>query len=97
MKKDTICWDCANACGKCNWTKDFTPVEGWEFIPGKNDSKIVTYCPEFVRDSYEFGQVRAAKKAEEFRRQRDKAKAELVQAKQKNDELEWHMMVHCTD
>lgn len=29
-KRDTLCWSCANACGRCSWSKKFEPVEGWE-------------------------------------------------------------------
>lgn len=57
---DTLCWDCEKACGRCSWSKNFTPVEGWKAIPTKIscgyklggiphivDSFIVCECPEF--------------------------------------------------
>lgn len=57
-KHDTLCWLCEKAGGKCSWSKDFTPVEGWEAKPTKVkadsasqhqyiDSFIVYECPEF--------------------------------------------------
>lgn len=56
-KKDTLCWDCQNACGKCSWSKDLTPVDGWNAKPTKikshgayDDSYLVIECPEFIRD-----------------------------------------------
>lgn len=59
----SICWDCANACGKCSWSRNFTPVKGWEAIPTKiiasksfnASSYIVCACPKFDRDSTEYG------------------------------------------
>lgn len=27
-----ICFDCEKACGRCSWSKDFTPVPGWTAI-----------------------------------------------------------------
>lgn len=58
-RKETLCWECANNCGKCSWSKDFTPVENWEAVPTKikeyhnRSSYIESYrvisCPEFER------------------------------------------------
>lgn len=55
VKKDTLCWSCKNACGGCSWSRDFTPVEGWNATPtkinshrlGQIDSYIIHDCPEF--------------------------------------------------
>lgn len=34
MKQNkTLCWICQKAGGLCSWSKNFTPVEGWEAIP----------------------------------------------------------------
>ncbi len=52
-KKETLCWTCQNACGGCSWSRSFTPVEGWEAKPTKNeqtDSYRVISCPEFIPD-----------------------------------------------
>lgn len=27
------CWDCANACGGCEWSSKFQPVPGWDASP----------------------------------------------------------------
>lgn len=59
----TLCWTCEKACGRCSWSKDFLPVDGWSAIPTKilvlntksngvrerifTDSFDVYYCPEF--------------------------------------------------
>lgn len=61
--KQTLCWICENACGKCSWSKDFTPVDGWKAKPTEiasyttskkgirrkvsYSSYHVTECPEF--------------------------------------------------
>lgn len=61
-KKGTLCWDCANACGGCAWSKQLIPVNGWEAVKTHSDEfgdgYRVTGCPQFVRDSDEMGQVR---------------------------------------
>ena len=23
------CWYCTKACGRCSWSKNFTPIKGW--------------------------------------------------------------------
>lgn len=66
VRKQTLCWICAKAGGNCSWSKNFTPVEGWNAKPtkircreqetGYLDSYNVKECPEFklldtVRDS----------------------------------------------
>ena len=57
QKKSTLCWGCEKAGGKCSWSKSFTPVDGWDAIPtkiqtrdnpnGYIDSFRVIECPEF--------------------------------------------------
>lgn len=51
-----LCWHCANATGKCSWSRDFTPVKGWTATPTiiKNDDHIqssyaITACPELKK------------------------------------------------
>ena len=59
----SICWDCERACCGCSWSKDFKPVKGWTAIPTKMKLKgnqttgtyIVTECPDFKRDAYDYG------------------------------------------
>lgn len=59
-KKDTLCWECQNATGGCSWSKNLTPVKGWETIETAEPTWIgtvrkivpcvtVTGCPEYVR------------------------------------------------
>ena len=55
--KPTICWNCANACGGCCWSKSFKPVDGWTATPTKVyqvkdsyiDSYVVYKCPQFKK------------------------------------------------
>lgn len=50
----TLCWDCKNATGDCNWSRSLIPVRGWKATPTYNKcqtSYIVRECPEFVRDA----------------------------------------------
>jgi hypothetical protein len=60
-KVQNICWDCQKAVGGCSWSRDFTPVEGWdaENVPYQpwetqtvkyRDTYIIRGCPEFLRD-----------------------------------------------
>lgn len=59
-QKQTICWKCARACGKCPWSDgSFTPVDGWSATPTKiknddviTDSYIVKKCPLFISDAW---------------------------------------------
>ena len=62
-KHSQLCWYCDKAGGKCSWSRDFTPVQGWKAKPtkvpayttgnGKKKKKIyldsfeVHECPEF--------------------------------------------------
>lgn len=53
--KDTLCLECANACGGCSWSrKKAKPVKGWNAIRkdlvGGIESYIVVSCPEYVPD-----------------------------------------------
>lgn len=65
----TICWNCANACGGCSWSDHWVhePIEGWTAVRrditnkfGENvESYIVFDCPEFIRDAYDGGSRKA--------------------------------------
>lgn len=67
-RSQTLCWDCAKACGGCSWSDHWLhkPVEGWK--ADRNDirtkagyeieSYIVMECPEFIRDAKGGGQER---------------------------------------
>lgn len=54
----TLCWNCKKQFGKCAWSKEFKPVDGWKATPTKVkadtqrngrcvDSFEVHECPEF--------------------------------------------------
>ena len=57
FSKNQPCWTCKNCYGKCNWSRDFKPVEGWiaekTFIESNEeyaDSYKILYCPEYKKD-----------------------------------------------
>lgn len=60
--RKTLCWDCKNACGRCSWSREFKPVDGWEAVPSKvyqhencyADSYIVQKCPMFEKDAGDY-------------------------------------------
>ena len=55
-RKETLCWECKNACGGCSWSKAFKPVEGWDAdkttVKCENGTTYGSYhvksCPEFI-------------------------------------------------
>lgn len=62
-KKETICWSCQNACGKCSWSRKFEEVKGWvaekTTIKGESNSLIpeipsyrVIKCPKYLPDKH---------------------------------------------
>lgn len=74
-KHPTLCWTCGKACGRCSWSKNFTPVEGWKAIPTKihqrtwegktysTDSFDVYECPEYeLMEELKSGKVEKRKK-----------------------------------
>ena len=56
-RKETLCWYCDKAGGNCSWSAKFQPVDGWNAIPtriqtrdnpkGYVESYRVLDCPEF--------------------------------------------------
>lgn len=64
--RDQLCWDCASACGGCEWSDHLKPVPGWDATPtsrvlkvggkGKGGTRVASsfvihYCPKFRRDT----------------------------------------------
>lgn len=56
-RKESLCWECKNACGGCSWSSSFVQVKNWKAKPtkvkctgGYVDSFHVIKCPEFDRD-----------------------------------------------
>ena len=57
------CWDCAAACGGCEWSDHLEPVHGWDATPtsrvlkdGKGGTRVASSfvihtCPKFRRDT----------------------------------------------
>lgn len=84
-KRQTLCWDCANATKpwKCPWAaENHEPVPGWEAektivnmrIRGKlypTESYCVTACPLFERDSNDGGLYKAATGEKQERKTKD--------------------------
>ena len=65
MKRDTLCWTCANATGggvPCEWVQSGRPVEGWTAKPTTINQDITGYarritnsflikkCPKYIPD-----------------------------------------------
>ena len=53
-KRMAICWFCENADGKCEWSKNFKPVPGWDAAPriikdeeGDISSYHINSCPKY--------------------------------------------------
>ena len=61
-----LCWDCAAACGGCEWSDHLKPVPGWDATPtsrvlkvggkGKGGTRVASSfvihtCPKFRRDT----------------------------------------------
>lgn len=54
-KKETgqMCWYCKNATGNCSWSRNLTPVDGWDAEKTYNvdgSSYRIKFCPEFIHD-----------------------------------------------
>lgn len=55
--KGQLCWRCGNATGKCPWSRDLTPIKGWDAVRAViKDSKgnMLSYkikkCPLYIPD-----------------------------------------------
>lgn len=51
-----LCWRCKNACGGCSWSRNKTPIKGWEAEPhtvkdeeGDIRSYRIKECPRFIK------------------------------------------------
>jgi hypothetical protein len=52
---DSLCWHCTKACGEYSWSRNLTPVEGWnaeEIVRETNHNGLPSYkvisCPEYI-------------------------------------------------
>ena len=57
QQNEQLCWSCQKACGRCSWSKNLTPVKGWEATPvmvkddeGNIRTYHITSCPEYIHD-----------------------------------------------
>lgn len=55
MEKEQLCWRCKNACGKCSWSRELQPINGWDAEPvmvedgeGNIRSYKIKKCPEYI-------------------------------------------------
>lgn len=57
--KGQICWRCQNSTGRCSWSRELKPVEGWVAEPTivrNKEGKVlyssykIIFCPEFLQD-----------------------------------------------
>ena len=66
----SLCIFCRKCCGRCSWSKDFTPVKGWtaKVTKDSNGQKHtwVAWCPEFVADKGLY-EIITSDKAEDYR------------------------------
>ena len=51
----TLCRECARASGNCSWSRDLTPVKGWEAEASEDRSGTfytwyVISCPQYIAD-----------------------------------------------
>ncbi len=53
-EKDQLCFSCANACGKCSWSYNLVPVDGWtakfSILPNEVETFRVIKCPKYEFD-----------------------------------------------
>ena len=64
--KNTLCWSCGRFSGRCSWSANFEPVEGWkarkDILGRQYGDEMVTYtvdkCPLYEKDSEEDGNRR---------------------------------------
>ena len=51
-KSNQPCWDCANACGGCSWSRKLIPIEGWtaKKVPYRTGGFTyrISCCPQFI-------------------------------------------------
>ena len=78
----TLCWDCAKACGGCEWSDGLEPVEGWTAlkskkkicngrVPDEKQGYFILTCPLFDQDAVgggqkKLGETRTFKKYQEL-------------------------------
>ena len=58
--KRQLCWDCKRACGGCSWSRNFTPIAGWDAeetticVQNRSEGRISSFyirdCPQFIRE-----------------------------------------------
>ena len=68
LQDSTLCWECANFCGNCDWSAEGKPVKGWKAkrtlinnVDGFGKKRIdksfkVFECPLFKSDKHKYNQ-----------------------------------------
>lgn len=58
-EKDQLCFSCAKACGKCSWSYNLVPVDGWtarfSILPNNIETFKVIKCPQYEFDGCVLG------------------------------------------
>ena len=68
------CETCQKYAGGCSWSRDFTPVPGWDATPIEKHGSVVIYsyeihhCPEYVQDEPRNALERAERDGTEINR-----------------------------
>lgn len=45
---DSLCWCCKYCTGKCSWSAEGDPIDGWEVVEDENGLQVKD-CPKFKR------------------------------------------------
>ena len=68
LQDSTLCWECANFCGNCDWSAEGKPVKGWKakrtlinnvdgFGKKRTDKSFKVFsCPQFKSDKEQYNQ-----------------------------------------
>lgn len=68
LQDSTLCWECANFCGNCDWSAEGKPVKGWKakrtlinnvdgFGKKRTDKSFNVFaCPQFKSDKEQYNQ-----------------------------------------
>lgn len=50
MSEKQLCWGCQNAIGKCSWSRELKPVDGWVAEEHPKGRYEIYSCPQFIPD-----------------------------------------------
>ena len=67
--KEQLCWYCEKACGRCSWSRSFTPIEGWEAEPTtvrNRDTAQRTTATYYIKACPEYEPLKMRRKVQSF-------------------------------